>query len=38
MEENLDPKIEVNKGLSGNTNNSNSDEITVSKSEKLSES
>ncbi|KGF89524.1 MULTISPECIES: DUF2996 domain-containing protein [Prochlorococcus] len=37
MEENLDPKIEVNKGISDNTNKSNSNEITVPKSEKIIE-
>ena len=35
MEENLDPKNEVNNEISDNTHNSNSEEIKVSKSEKI---
>ena len=37
MEENLDPKIEVNKEIYDNTNTSNLDEITVADSEKTIE-
>jgi len=37
MEENQDPKTEVNKGISDNNNKSNSEEITVAKSEKIIE-
>ena len=35
MEENLEPNIEVNNSLSNNTNKTNSEEIKVSKSDKI---